>query len=183
MRRFIRIISRFIGGTACAIFLGRGIELMFHTENPLFWFTLLATTALIWLLVEKYIFKTSWPRSTPKETPPENNITLSSIDEEKSVSQNPVNHRQVVRLIMQASTIGEIEELLDDYRHSPHCRKEFEHKVFAAHVLKGMKLKSDLQSRNEWWYQKMSKEVGRMGYDHNEVIREIDYLDEEYFKK
>ena len=159
------------------------MELIFPTENPLFWFTLLASTVLIWLLVEKYIFKTSWPRSTSKETPTENNITLSPLDEKKPASHNPVNHRQVVRLIMQASTIDEIEELLDDYRHSPHCRKEFEEKVFAAYVSKGMKLKPDLQSRNEWWYQKMSKEVGRMGYDRNEVMREIDYLDEEYFKK
>ncbi len=159
------------------------MELIFTTENPLFWFILLATTALIWLLVEKYIFKTSWLRSTPKETPPENNITLSPNDEKKAVSHNPVNHRQVVRLIMQASNIGEIEELLDDYRHSPNCRKEFEEKVFAAYVLKGMKLKPDLQSHNEWWYQKLSKKVGRLGYDRNEVMREIDCLDEEYLKK
>ena len=52
--------------------------------------------------------------------------------------------------------------------------------MFAAYVSRGMKLKPNLQSRNQWWYQKMSNEVGRMGYDRNEVMREIDYLDEEY---
>ena len=127
MRRCYRIIFRFIGGIVFAILLGRGMELVFPTENPWFWFFMASITALICLLVEIYVFKTPWLRVAPENkppvvdnSPPISNRSLPETEEdEESAKQNPGNHTAVIRLIVKAETVEQIDLLFSSYINAP----------------------------------------------------------------
>ena len=71
--------------------------------------------------------------------------------DEDAVRRNPGNGRRMIRLIMNASTVDEVEDRYSDFASAPHRTMEID--VFAACAVKKMRLLNgdDEAEKNMWW--------------------------------
>ena len=112
------------------------------------------------------------------EEPQENN--RSTLDDREAVRLNPGNGRRVVRLIMNAATEEEVEDLYGDFKSAPHRTSEID--VFAAYSLKMVRLMGqsddDGETEEDWWFS-FYAEAEELGAP-EEAASAIERLEEEF---
>ena len=126
-----------------------------------------------------------WLARSPRDREPETRkVEPSPIRDEvdadrDAVRTNPGNGWRVVRLIMKASTVEEVEALHEDFRAA--ARRTCEIEVTAAYWLKRARL-LDYDDESHWWAMVESMEEG--GDDAPDFLQAvgtaISKLDEEY---
>ncbi len=102
--------------------------------------------------------------------------TLISEDAE-AIKHNPGNGRRVIRLIMNASTSDEVDDLYSDFKSASHRTEEV--KVVAACALKKDRLLSDDRETQTAWLWDLHEKVESLEFP-GELAIVIESLEEEY---
>ena len=101
--------------------------------------------------------------------------------DEEAVRRNPGNGRRMIRLIMNASTVDEVEDRYSDFASAPHRTREID--VFAACAVKTIRLLNgdDEAEKNMWWEfsSAATKEFG-LNEPADEFFAAAERLDKEY---
>lgn len=103
---------------------------------------------------------------TDTELPPEPD------EDEELVKQNPGHHAAVIRLIVKAETVEEIDSLFDNYINSASHHKAYEIDVVTTHYLKKSHLLKG-QERMDWYSSERAKIPARYGYADKQFIKSM----------
>ena len=99
------------------------------------------------------------------------------LDDKEAVKSNPGSGYRVVRLIMNASTVSEVQNLYEDFQSTQRRTRESE--VFAAYVLQKDRLLGDQrETQTDWWWE-LHGEAEKRGFT-DEIYSMIEQLEEEY---
>ena len=100
--------------------------------------------------------------------------------DEELVKQNPGNHAAVIRLIVKAETVDEIDKLHDGYINSPSHHKAYEIDVIAVHYLKKSQLLIDKDERAKWYMGGRIEILRKHGFTPEQFIKALSDAEKKY---
>ena len=93
-------------------------------------------------------------------------------EDEELVKQNPGHHAAVIRLILKAETVEEIDSLFDNYINSASHHPAYEIEVVAVHYNKKAQLLKG-EERQKWYMGERDKILTRYGYTEKQFTKAI----------
>ena len=115
-------------------------------------------------------------RATTPEPIEQQGNDRSILDDAEAVRLNPGNGWRAARLIMQCSTMDEIDAIFEDFKSAPHTTSSAE--VFAARALKKNHLLNKDDQDEDWWWD-FYEEANEMGISDGQALTMFEKLEAE----
>ena len=144
--------------------------------------------AVVWVVA---FFSSTWwlkrKAARPKTVGTADHLTLQqeedgvdSRNDKEIVTQNPGNHAAVIRLIVKAETVDEIDKLYDDYIDSSSHHKAYEIDVVAVHYWKKSQLLKDEDERGKWYMGGRIEILRKQGFTLEQFIKALSDAEKKY---